>query len=432
MTDQIQGIRTDYMSKQGSKQIFFWDYYRAKDGVIPIFKREPIGALEKETLVKTHVNFFKDVIDLKQGYMAEDIKITSEEHQKLLSDMLITSRMNTVNSQTCEYSSVEGLSHRLIYTENGIFRQKNLHGWQVVYIGNPFSPEKALYFYTLDKKEKNQDPGSYCNIYDKQFVYYYKEEITEVGGKKKVEWKLLEEKQEHNFSLVPVIPFPNTSNNDSNFKDSVKINNDYDTVLSDATGDIESTRGSYLVFKGQVQTGRDPVTKEEMPVGEFIKKSKSIFLPTDAEGKNVGDVSFLEKNINDQALVNQLQTLRAHVYELSGSVDLRELTSAERVFSIKASLMRLENNAKTTENYMKQGIYKVLVLWAEWIKEYNGTIIDPLDIKVQFERVFPVDSEAQADLFLKLVTYLSVEDSLKIAGYENADELAQRSNELEV
>jgi len=203
----------------------------------------------------------------------------------------------------------------------------------------------------------------------------------------------------------------------------------YDEIISDTSGEIKAVRLAYLKIFGDLYTGVDDYGNE-ISIPDYLKEFGTMIFGETVDGQRFGDAEFLEKKLDDTAIVNILNRLRQHIYEVSGSIDLKELTAAQRVFSIKASMMRLENNAKTTESYFKIGMTKILELWAYYLSEFKGIKVNIIDFNIEVGRVFPSDEEAKANIFQKYAGILDIEDALRLSGIENAKEIAERSQIL--
>jgi hypothetical protein len=169
---------------------------------------------------------------------------------------------------------------------------------------------------------------------------------------------------------------------------------------------------------------------QPIPIPDYLQEFGTMVFGQTQDGKPLGDAEFLEKKLDDAATEHSLDRERGHIYETSGSIDLKELTAAERVFSIKASMMRLENNAKTTENYFKIGMNEIIKLWLFWLGEFGGIKADYLDFRVVVGRIFPQDDAAAAEMFTKYAGSLSIEDALRLAGIDDAAAIAERADEV--
>lgn len=443
--DTISTIQNVYMSEYGNKQKYLWDYYDGNTSVIPIYQRSAVSPLKEKSHTNVHTDFFGQIIDLKQGYMGEriEIKFQSEDDEDF-KKMLKDTHMATENSQTVEYTSVEGISHRLCYTENGEFKTKNLHGWQVVYeyTNDIFNPERAYYFYSIQELGETI-PTNYCNIYDREFVTYYKQDERNKKGPRKAQSNAFsgyvidksKEPQPHNFNQVPIIPFLNTADWKSNCDQSVKLMDLYDEIFSDTSAEIKDMRMALLKIWGDdIYTGED-ANGNPISIPDFLSDLQAMLFGNTADGKPLGDAEYITRTIDISAVDSMLNKCRAAIFETSGSVDLKELSSAQRVFSIKASLLNLENNAATTENYLRLGLEKQIDLWIYLMGEMGNRQYDPFDFEVHIGRKFPGDEEAQARILSSLVgSGLAVEDALRLAGYEPRviEGIADRAAEIVV
>lgn len=439
MTNNINQIQNNFMQEYGNIMQYHWKYYTGDKSVIPVFKRTSASPLKQKSHTNKHVDYYGDIIDLKQGYMGEAIEINYKGEQEIIIDSLNSfirsNKLKVLNSQTIEISSVEGISHRLLYTKDGFIKSKNLHGWQVVYDyeDDIYDPDFAYYFYS-EQALSDTEPTNYCNVYDRTNVYYFRQEKVDKRSMQKAQDNyggayILQDEQPHNFNQVPIAPFPNTSNWEGNCFQAVGLMDLYDEIMSDTAGELKAARLAYLKLWGDLQTGKN-VNGDKIPIPDYLREFGTMIFKTDAEGKPMGDASFLEKTIDDAAVEHMLDRLRSHIYEVSSSIDLKELSAAERVFSIRASIMRPENNAMTTENYFITGMNKIIDLWLYWLKEYNNIKIDGSEFEVIVGRVFPQDAEAQAKIFSIYAPILAIEDALKLAEISNAKEISNNIDDV--
>lgn len=432
--ENINKIQDNYMNKIGNKQKYLWRYYTGDKTVIPVYSRKVVSTIKEDTMTYAHIDFFGDIIDLKQGYMGQKIEIVYRGEDQDIANKLLELSHNTLptdNSQTIEYSSVEGLSHRLVYTENGKFKSRNLHGWQVVYEYDQdiYDPERAYYFFSIQGIDETE-AINYCNVYDRVNCYSYhleKKNGPKLAQDEKREVYILDKITPHNFNQVPIIPFLNNSNSESNCDKTTPLMDVYDEIISDTSGEIKAARLAYLKIFGadHIWTGTND-DGTAIPITDYIKQFGVMLFGQSEDGKPLGDAEFLEKKLDDVAIENILNRLKSHIYEGSSSVDLKELSGAERVFSIRASLMRLENNAKISEMFFRLGMRKFIELWLYHLKNYFGIIGDTEDFEVSVGRVFPGDPESQATMFSTYIgTGMSMVDAARLVGLENPEQLEE-------
>jgi SPP1 family phage portal protein len=206
---------------------------------------------------------------------------------------------------------------------------------------------------------------------------------------------------------------------------------EYDAVLSDSIGEIKDLRRALLKIKGDVFTEQDS-EGNPIPIPQSVANSSVIVFGPDMDGKSSGDAEYITNNLNDAAITSTLNRLRGLIYETSGSVDLNLLSSgnAKTITEIKTTLLRLDNDAKTSESFLKMGLQKVLELWASVATITDRVNIDTAQFEIRVERRIPVDDAQRAELFLKLSSILSIADSLRLAGYEDVEALAERATEV--
>lgn len=411
------------MDTIGERANFLWKYYYGDRSVIPIYDNTNVHILKKDNWNPIHKNFPGDIVSLKRGYMAEQIEanIENDAAKEMFEEYITSSQFKIKNSESIEYSTVEGISHRLCYHQGDQFKNKNIHGWEVAYDykDNIFDPDKAFYFHT--KKDVEGKTIEYCDVYDREYVTYYVKDSTGFIIRDDVEVN----PQKHDFTQVPLIPIKNNSNNKGDFDSAIEEMNAYDALMTAITTELNSMANAILKIKGNVYTDQY-ADGTPVPLDIHIKDTQTIVLGEDEDGKYSGDAEFISRTLDDAVIENTKKTLTRNIYKDSGSVDLDELTSAERVYAIKAGQQRLETTAKTSENFLRAALNKEFQLWIEWIKEFHNITVSLNEIKLIFKRVYPLDEQAQAEIAMKLSSIMAPIDAFKLAGFENPEEIAER------
>lgn len=441
--DLLGEIRLYYDQSRGDRQRELFDYYSGED--VPIDARPPVSSAKAKTHTNNHVDFFKDIIDIKIGYMGQRIYPTfniedATLKEKVEREFKLFNRYNsldTMNSQSLRWASISGISHRLCYTEDGVFKIKNIPGWSVVYEydQSPLDPIRAYYFYeTVGLTGVTE---RFCDVYDNTEVVYYqagddyttaqnfdrKQQIgTQYGAYREIG------RQSHNFLEVPIIPILNNDMWDSDCEKSLELMDTYDEVLSDTAAEVKAMRLAYLKMWGNLYTGTD-LDGNPIDINTWLTSTSTMKFGTTEEGEKYGDAEFLEKNINDQVIENILNRYRHHIFETSGSVDLREIASTERVEAVKAQLTRLENTAAISERFMRAALYKMMRLWLYWMGRLGLFTVEEIDVDWTFKRVFPRNIESEARTLTSLSNVITLEDALRQVGWDNAEEIAQRAEE---
>lgn len=405
-------IYKNYLEQEGFLQEYQHDYYEDEKSVVPVYKRKSASPLKEATHTNVHINFFEDIIQRKVGYMASDIVITSQEEglKELLIEFEKTTKQDTKNIESVSDASISGISHRLLYTVDGVVKIKNIPGWQVVYDydGDIYSPDNAYYFYSVTDIEGNEK--EHCDIYSKTTVTYYEKE------KHNKDFIQTGEEQPHNFNQVPIFPFQNNSGRKGDCVDSLSLMDIYDEIISDTAGELKAARLAYMKVWGDLYTGETP-DGEPISIPEYLRDFGTMLFGTDDLGNKLGNAEFLEKKLDDTAISNMLDRLRGHIFEVSGSVDLKELTDSSdaRVFTIQASISRLENNSKITERFTRIALKKQYELLLYWFGEYTGNHYEIEDIEIKFTRVFVQDKEALVKILQIAENVMSIEDAYEIS-----------------
>lgn len=439
----IAKIQEYYNQEQGDRQVFMMKYYKNDEGTVPIYSKESASSLKEATHTTLHINFFKDIVSRKVGYMGQDIEYVTTSEDETLKEALATfqkeTKQKTINSSSVSVTTIQGISHRLCYTEDGIFKTKNIDGNQVVYDydNDIYNPKLAYYFYSITSMEG--ESLDYCDVYDDLNVYYYSREGGEKEGGQSGsqedggsgEYKPLNVNgvifQPHNFDQVPMIPFINNDDMVSDCEDSVAVMDEYDNIISDTAGELKAARLAYLKIWGDLST---QVTPEgtPIPLNNYLTQFGAMLFAKSEQGEERGDAEFMEKKLDDKAITNMLDRFRGHIFELSGSLDITDLidSAGVRVITVNAIIERLDDNAKTTGNYFKQALLKQLNLWIYYQQEMNRYTIDPAEISINIYTSFMTDEGDRASTLNRLLQGMSPLDAYTLLGYDDPTGLTQR------
>ena len=374
-----------------------FDRYTTMDGAVPIFKREPRFAEEKNIINnKINNDFFSEIVDFKTGYFAgEPIGYgysSNEEAEavtggkeavdiatKALTDFVVRNNMYGVDMETTKYASIYGYAGRLFYIDtDGNERVMPVHGFETIILSKTdiSEPKYAIrYFKTYDI---NNVVTWIVEFYDNTNIYTFKgylSKLEQVG-----------EPKPHMFDYCPLQGIANNKEMLGDAEKVLALIDDYDKVLSDNSNEIEAFVHAYLIFEGLY------IEDEEIEKGQ---KSGSFNFP--ATGTQQGKAYFLTKNINDAFTEHHLKRVEDNIYRFSRTPNLGDESfgSASGV-SLKFKLHGLETKCGMFEAKMldaSQYMFKVLA--SAWNKK--AIAFDPLQVTLEFKRNFPLDrlSEAQ-------------------------------------
>lgn len=425
-----------------------WGYYEGNKSFIPIFSREPVSPLKAKTETLIHADFESDVVDLKVGYLYSKTSMTSKSEyvQEVLNTIERNNSITSMNVESGRLTTATGISYRLIYNDHGTLRMKNINPWQVVlnYEEDPYNASTAYYFHdSTDIVGKN---NKYCDVYDATTVSYWEYKVTG----KKAEWipRMIaadgSNTELHLFNSLPIIPFINNSLMKGNYENALDTGNAYDDMISDVVSEIRASRLAYLKIWGELNTNVEytdasgELKTQTVSPSEWLTKFGTMVFGVDDQGNKYGDAQFLEKKLDDAAIEHNLARLRQHFFEESKSIDLKQLsdTANARVFTVKASMMRFDVDASSTETYLRRSINRMLELVSEFEKLSGRAGFDPyVDVTLSIVRSFPTDIDASATALQKLLTVLPVEiaysltDLLEPGQVAEAAEKWTKSNE---
>ena len=358
----LNKVRDNMESKYGNRGFTALKYYRKDPDTIPIYKRTSISPIRQANLVNAHADFMSSIVNQKVGYLGTlNVVFNNEMLNPSLSNRVndwwdyvkISNQFELKNPETVRWTTIEGISHRLIYLKEGEIRFKNLHSWQVAYEydDNIFDATRAfVYFEKTDLEGKTTE---YCHVYDDEMVSYYTKynngwiSYTPEGATGSTE--------EHMIGMLPLVPFLNNEFMVGDCNPNVLRNiNIYDEVQSDVLSEIKAFRNALLkIFGDVVPEGIEPA---DLPV--YITETGAFMIKTDDEGKPLGDVEFLQKVVDDAMIEHNLDRMRDQIFSDAQAVDEKSITlgANTRVIAIKAMFDKLERKVETFIKYYNSSI----------------------------------------------------------------------------
>ena len=301
---------------------------------------------------------------------------------------------------------IKGLSHILVYQDeesNTKFMRISPEDLIIVYENS--ATKKAKYkirLYDID----TEDTGittHYAEVYsDTKMELFKSVESTSVGetSREFCSYAFVEEKP-HIYGRIPIVT---VYNNEEQMSDLEKIESlvaDYDKVLSDVSNEFEAFRNAYLMLKN-LTAGKEGAQK---------LKDEGII-----EVMENGDVKFVTKQIQTEALENHLNRLEKSIYTFSQVPNLSDENFAGNLsgVAIRFKLFGLETKCIIKERKMEKAIKELIRVLRVPIKVSTGKEVDLLNLKVEFTRNVPnnlteiVDTVAKLDGKVDKETLLSL------------------------
>lgn len=386
------------------------------------YKAEELSILKRPELDSHQANnklvnpYRTNIVDQVCGYMfGEPIsyEVEGEAEAEWLRMFRLINRVEDRDATTGKYKTICGYGARLCYIDNELKeRTMNLPPWEAIVIKDRSLDETQFamrYYEITDKTGDKNRLRIRVEWYDKKNIYFFNE-----GDDGRFHADQEKTSQPHLFQYVPVIKFKNNDEETGDFEIVEPLIDAYDRLVSDAQNILEDFRAAYLVFEGG-----DPPTKEEV---DEMKRARAIGGP--------GNVKYLTKEIQDQFLQNQKQTLNANIYKFAQAVDMDDeaFHSAESGEARKWRLMALENKAISKERKFDAALreeFKVITSYP------GGPNIDYLDIQWEFRRNVPIDLQYLGEAVQKFAGITSKKTLLSLLPFiDNPDdEIAQMEEE---
>lgn len=378
------------------KMIRLYKAYKAEE--LAIHNREVLDNNAADNRLNN--DFRAEIVDQVVGYMAGNpisYSVNDEKYQEFLYNFKRVNKIDDLDSRTIKMMTICGYAARLCYIDrDGNRRVMDVPPWEAIFIRDRSLDEiqYALRYYPVTIIENGQKiKRTRVEFYDNETVTFYIENRNNDF--------ILDDTEEinprpHLFKYVPLVEFLNNDEKMGDFEKVESLIDAYDRLVSDAQNILEDFRSAYMVFEGP--EGPDLETVEEM------KKARAISGP--------GKVYYLIKEINDQFLENQKQTLMENIYRFSQTLDFGqdEFKSSASGEARKWRLLELETKAIIKERKFSAALrdmFKVLC-------SYVGGEMDYLSFNWQFKRNTPIDLQYLSDVVSKLKGKISDETLLSL------------------
>lgn len=290
---------------------------------------------------------------------------------------------------------IKGLSHILVYQDeesNTKFMRISPEDLIIVYENS--ATKKAKYkirLYDIDTEDTNTTTH-YAEVYSAtKMELYVSREDTAVGGAPNREFcaYTFKEEKPHIYGRIPIVTLYNNEEQMSDLEKVESLVADYDKVLSDVSNEFEAFRNAYLMLKNMT-AGKEG--REKLKEDGIIEVMEN------------GDVKFVTKQIQTEALENHLNRLEKNIYKFSQVPDLSDENFAGNLsgVAIRFKLFGLETKCIIKERKMEKAIRELVRVLSVPIKVSTGKKADLLNLKVEFTRNVPNNLTEIVDTVSKL------------------------------
>lgn len=346
--------------------------------------------------------------------------------QDNLDKILIDNDKDDLFMEWGKEAMIKGLSHILIYqNEESKTKLMKLSPDDVILVYKNSSTkevEYAIRLYVIDT-EDNNTTTRYAEVYSAEKIEIFIQTETATGkagrGRNITGFTFIDEKP-HIFGKLPIVTFYNNEEAMSDLEKIESLVNDYDKVLSDVSNEFEAYRNAYLLIKNMTM-GNDSIQK---------LKDEGIVEVTDN-----GDMKFVTKAVQTEAIENHLDRLEKNIYKFSQVPDLSDENFAGNLsgVAIRFKLFGLETKCIIKERKMEKAIRNLFRVLSAPIGVITSKLADVIDLKVEFTRNVPNNITEIVDTVTKLDGKVDKETLLALLPFiDNPKEVLEKlQNDVE-
>lgn len=332
----------------------------------------------------------KDPVDV--GVDLSDLEDT--RIQDYLDDLCVDNDKDDLFIEWGKEAMIKGISHLLVYQdEESKTKFMRISPEDLIIVYENSSTKKAKYkirLYDIDTEDTKR-VTHYAEVYSAKKVELFKsvEDTSGVSSTRELTSYEFVEERAHIYGRIPIVTMYNNEEQMSDLEKVETLVADYDKVLSDVSNEFEAFRNAYLMLKN-LTVG-----------GEGIQKLKDEGI---IEVMENGDVKFITKQIQTEALENHLNRLEKNIYKFSQVPDLSDENFAGNLsgIAIRFKLFGLETKCIIKERKMEKAIRELVRILQVPIKVATGKEVDMFYLKIEFTRNVPNNLTEIVDTVTKL------------------------------
>ena len=427
-------IDQNELERAGTEKKMHLRYLQEKGGV-PVLNKT--FARHEKVEVRLPNDFFGDIIDVKTGYLGNEISIEVSEklagekavaQNTFLQDWAKKNRTADKNSELVKGAAMCGRWFRLLYASKpGDARIMNMPAWECVVYRDAGTDEivYGMRYYRMTEVTTGVSKGAGASREQEKSHYrvewYDDTSLTKYEENSDGEFVEMEPPMRHLFKGVPLLEFRNNEEGMSEASSALDLIDAYDDILSDATSEVEQLRMAYMFLKG---TGL-AINAAFM---ENVRQT-GVFPLTDA-----GEIGFASKDLNSAGgfITSLLAEIRKNIYAFAKSIDLSEDRGGDmRVIGWQIALLRMEMSSQVTERKFKDSYLRQYELLTQyWGKVQNTAQIDPYSLHFTFTRKFPKDVAQEVLTLVDAIAVLPLETAYGLMSFiDDPKELADKWRE---
>ncbi len=315
---------------------------------------------------------------------------------------------------------IKGLSHILVYQdEESKTKFMRISPEDLIIVYENSSTKTAKYkirLYDIDTEDTNVTKH-YAEVYSATKMELFvstEDNSTSVGKGRQFCSYAFSLETPHIYGRLPIVTMYNNEEQMSDLEKIETLVADYDKVLSDISNEFEAFRNAYLMLKNMT-VGADG--KEKLKEDGIIEVMEN------------GDVKFITKQIQTDALENHLNRLEQNIYKFSQVPDLSDENFAGNLsgIAIRFKLFGLETKCIIKERKMEKAIRELVRVLSIPISVSTSKQIDITNLKVEFTRNVPNNLTEIVDTVSKLDGKVDKETLLSLLPFiDNPKEVLER------
>lgn len=342
--------------------------------------------------------------------------------QDYLDDLCIENDKDDLFIEWGKEAMIKGLSHILVYQdEESITRFMRVSPEDLIIVYENSSTKKAKYkirLYDIDT-EDTKKTKHYAEVYSatKMELFVSSEDSSGavgVGKGRELSSYTFVEENPHIYGRIPIVTMYNNEEQMSDLEKIETLVADYDKVLSDVSDEFSTFRNAYLMLKNLTVSGDSKQKLKDEGIIEVMEN---------------GDVKFITKEIQTEAVENHLNRLEKNIYKFSQVPDLSDENFAGNLsgIAIRFKLFGLETKCIIKERKMEKAIRELIRILAVPIRVNTGHEIEVVNLKVEFTRNVPNNLTEIVDTVTKLDGKVDKETLLSLLPFiDNPKEVLEK------
>lgn len=337
--------------------------------------------------------------------------------QDALDTICIDNEKDDIFMEWGKEAMIKGLSHILIYqNEESKTKFMRLSPEDTILVYKNSSTKELQYairLYDIDTEDTGVTTH-YAEVYDATGYDIFKStEGVGIKGRAGASGYTHVKRESHIYGIIPIVTMYNNEERMSDLERIESLVNDYDKVLSDVSDEFSVFRNAYLMLKNMI-AGKETDKLREEGILEVMEN---------------GDVKFVTKQIQTEALENHLNRLERNIYKFSQVPDLSDENFAGNLsgVAIRFKLFGLETKCIIKERKMTKAIRDLFRVITAPLKVITSHEVDVLNLKIEFSRNVPNNITELVDTVTKLEGKVDKETLLALLPFiDNPKEVLEK------